>query len=353
MKVITNKFSETAIKKHIKQLSPINEVASKHFDRLMDAITMIGVEKDEPIVRKSRQTEHLHFLLSGEVEIRESFENRRIMGAYSDQCHLALEKIALGKTTVKATDYCQLMQVDTSKLEQMLSWSQESSVHYLDDYELQVEDNALIDDEFQEGWENVFIMSNLAANLSNAAIQQLMSQLEDVEVDEGEQIIQASTPGDYFYVIKKGKASVTTEANGPYQGQQFTLGNGQYFGDEALVANTIRNADVTMQSNGLLGRLDAEAFNDLVKQHLVSALSIDELTNQKKPVTILDVRFPVEYRHGHQKGSKNIPISILRKQLEDMPKDSRYLVTPADDTRADLATYLMRQAGFDAFQPTR
>ena len=61
------------------------------------------------------------------------------------------------------------------------------------------------------------------------------------------------------------------------------------------------------------------------------------------------MRFPVEYRLGHEPGSVNMPISFLRKQLHTMKHSQLYIIAPANDRRAELATYLMRQAGYEAY----
>jgi CRP-like cAMP-binding protein len=217
----------------------------------------------------------------------------------------------------------------------------------LDEGDISLKDHDLIDDNFQEDWENVFIRSKLAANLSNSIIHRLMSRLTNVEVQAGQLIVKSQSPGDYFYVIKQGQAIVKTDPKGPFKGEQFSLKAGNYFGDEALVAETTRNATVTMETDGVLGRLDHAAFNELIKQYLVSPLSKEiQLTQQVK---LLDVRFPVEYRLGHADGSTNMPISLLRRQLHEMKQSLLYVIAPANDRRAELATYLMRQAGYQAY----
>ncbi len=139
-----------------------------------------------------------------------------------------------------------------------------------------------------------------------------------------------------------------TDASGPFKGENIQLGVGSYFGDEALIANTPRNATVTMATEGVLGRLDANAFENLIKQQLVSPFTKD-VRLQGENIEVLDVRFPMEYKHGHESGSINMPISFLRKQLHEMKESLLYVITPANDSRAELATYLMRQAGFQAY----
>ena len=64
---------------------------------------------------------------------------------------------------------------------------------------------------------------------------------------------------------------------------------------------------------------------------------------------ILDVRLGAEYRHGHQEHSRNIPIGCLRSKLEDLDHKKIYLITADGGRRSELAAYILRQSGFDAY----
>lgn len=333
----------------IKQFAPLFHIDHKYHNQVAEELRLITAKPEEVVIRKSRNPKLMHYLVSGIVEVRESFEERRLIRHTETTCGRALEASIKPNASVKAVEECILLVANADKVDQYLSWSQDYSIFYLDECDLSVEDNDLIDDDFQEDWDNVFIRSKLAANLSNRAIHQLLNQLEDIEVQDGEKVVKANSPGDYFYIIKQGHAVVETAANGPFKGQSFELGAGSYFGDEALVAETIRNATVTMTSNGVLGRLNIDAFNQLIKQHLVSQLS-DDIDIKTDHVKILDVRFPCEFKRDHLENSVNLPIHSLRSQLDEMKDSLLYVISPANDSRAELATYLMRQAGFEAYQ---
>ncbi|MEE8059857.1 MAG: cyclic nucleotide-binding domain-containing protein [Pseudomonadales bacterium] len=332
----------------IKQFTPLKQVSRKYHQQLATHLRLITVKLGETIIRKSRNTKLVHFLVKGSVEIRESFEVRYSLSHDDTRCENPLETRLQDRSSVKALEECTLLVTHTDQVDQYLTWSQDYTIFYLDEGDFSLRDDDLIDDDFQEDWDNVFIRSPLAANLSPAVIYQLMSRLEDVPVNAGDTIVKTHSPGDYFYIIKQGTVEVQTEATGPFKGESFKLGTGNYFGDEALVADTIRNATVTMTSDGILGRLDIEAFEHLIKLHLVSPLTT-EINTQTKNIKVLDVRFPMEYKLGHEAESINIPISVLRKQLDKMKQSLLYVITPANDRRAELATYLMRQAGYQAY----
>ena len=321
-------------------------------DSLLKAFSCQEFLKGSVLIKKgSIQSELLHFLLVGRVELRHSFDDRAQLES-SDLANCHALNVSVGKTTtVRALSDGVLISISRGELANILAQGNHYGIIQIDTAEEGITADELIDDNFEKDWQTCFIQSPLAMNLPHEAIMQLLSVMEDFEVKAGQEIVKAQTEGDYFYLIKSGEVIVSTEDGGPYQGASITLEPGQYFGDEALVAKTQRNATVTMASDGLLGRFSAEMFDELIKTHLL--ISKNENKPIQGPVTVLDVRFPIEIKQskaGHSDTAvQNIPISLLRKGLSKMDQSVEYLIRPANDCRGALATYLMRQAGFNAF----
>lgn len=334
--------------KLLTQFNPIKQIASKYHQQFAKLLQLIHLAPGDCIIRKSGSNQDQHFLVDGRVEIRESFEKRYQFSHLDKQCQRSLQSQIAKRSSVKAIEHSILLVADNEQIEQYLSWSQGYAIFHLDDGDISIGADQPIDDNYQQDWDTAFVSSPLAANMSNYAIHHLLSKLEDISVKRGDVIVKAHSPGDFFYIVKIGDAEVQTAQSGPYQGQNFQLMSGDYFGDEALVAGTPRNATVTMTSDGILGRLDRESFEQLIKLHLVSPVT-DMAKIQGSNIEILDVRFPIEFKQGHQAGSTNLPISCLRKQLQQLSQSVQYVITPANDRRAELATYLMRQAGFQAY----
>lgn len=331
----------------IQQFTPLNQIAPRYHGHLAEKLSLRNVRSGQLILRKAHDPAISHFLVSGEVEVRESFDHRYRLHSDDPRCKQALEKGIDRRAVVRAQTDCEILSINNDFIDQLLSWEQDFTVFFLDEGELALSDHDLIDDSFAEDWDNRFIQSALATNLSNLTIHRLLSSLEDIEVVQDQWIIHKNSPADYFYVIKQGQAEVVTSEDSVYRGQQFELVAGDYFGDEALVASTLRNASVRMKSDGVLGRINAELFGQLIRDFLVSPADRELMT--QKNLQILDVRMPFEYQTKHYRDSKNIPISHLRQQIPAMPTDRVYLVTPENDCRSELATYLLRQAGLDAY----
>lgn len=63
---------------------------------------------------------------------------------------------------------------------------------------------------------------------------------------------------------------------------------------------------------------------------------------------LLDVREPDEFAQGHLGGAVNIPLSQLRKRVDEVPRDREVWVYCAAGQRAYFAQRLLRQRGVDA-----
>jgi rhodanese-related sulfurtransferase len=79
----------------------------------------------------------------------------------------------------------------------------------------------------------------------------------------------------------------------------------------------------------------------------LSTLQATQLLNQGK-VTILDVRTPEEFRGGHLRQSKNIPLGQLGERIGELDKANPVLVICASGPRAARAAAQLRRAGFGA-----
>jgi CRP-like cAMP-binding protein len=212
---------------------------------------------------------------------------------------------------------------------------------------------ARFDDEYSEDWMGRLLEAPLMSHLSATNIQRCFIELERVPFSAGQDVVKAGTHGDHFYILQQGDARVFTEEAGPYKGQTFDLVPGDYFGEEALVADTVRNATVRMVSDGVLGRLTRAQFDAIFKSSLIQTIDLAKartfLSGAGIGYEIFDVRFPAEYRQEHIEGAMNMPVVVLRKRLREFDRNKTYLVTPEGGKRSELAVYLLRQAGLNAY----
>jgi len=283
-----------------------------------------------------------HYLVSGKIEHRVSFNDRRVYDCSDESTRNPLEELLEEGGSIRAIEDVTLLSIPKDSYDELMANSQDCEFEVISMEDYQVLDDAIIDDSYEEDWSHNFLSSPLACQLDASTLQTLFAKLEPVEFDEDEEIIRCHSPGDYFYILQSGEAEILTEADGPFGGATIELLPGQYFGDEALVSDTKRNACVHMKQSGVVGRLSAEDFEELIKRQLVQ-------TTASTDGQELDVRLALEYRHDGHPGSQNIPITQVRNKLATFDAQQTYLINSNGGRRADLAVYLMKQAGLSVY----
>ncbi|MFP3360815.1 rhodanese-like domain-containing protein, partial [Planococcus sp. SIMBA_143] len=65
--------------------------------------------------------------------------------------------------------------------------------------------------------------------------------------------------------------------------------------------------------------------------------------------TLIDVRNPSEFKKGYINGAINIPVDELRSKLHELPQDETIYVHCQVGLRGYIATRILRENGFHAF----
>lgn len=198
----------------------------------------------------------------------------------------------------------------------------------------------------------MFAVDNLTigafASLPPANIQALLAKFNRVPAKRGEIIINQGGQGDYYYLIERGRCKVSRlVAGSPVQLAE--LKEGDAFGEEALVADTERNATVTMSTDGVLLRLSKQDFNQLLRAPLLQKLSGDEAERRVAAgATWIDVRFPAEYQGDGYPGAINIPLNDIRQASAALDPAREYIVYCQTGRRSSAAAFLLSQRGLHA-----
>lgn len=260
----------------------------------------------------------------------------RVQGG-TDKARLPLGHHQPRQLTCKALTDVSIIDVDSALLDVMLTWDQSAG--------LEVDDL----DNDEDDWMARLLQSETFRHLPPANIQKLFMKMEQIKTEKGDLIIKQDDEGDYYYIIIEGTCRVSRFT--PRTNTEIPLaeiGAGDSFGEEALISDNRRNANVTMSSDGVLMRLAKTDFLDLMREPLQKWVSMEEAKILVQDgARWIDVRLPSEYNAGHIKDAENIPLFFLRRKSVELDTATRYIVYCDTGARSSAAAFLLSERGFD------
>lgn len=328
----------------LKHFIPFDSLNDSSVNDIVEHITVNTLPKGKILFKRGQHDNICHFLISGSIDLAdEHFAITKIEGADEDN-YLALDNsAAIHRHTAISTSECIFYAIDRDHLDLVTTWAQ------LVAEGLNGEDEEL---EHQD-WMDVLFTSNLFTKIPPTNIQKLLARFQTREAKIGEPIIRENDEGLHFYVIKDGRALVTRKDDYGKEETLAALQEGNFFGEDALIGGTTRNANVTMASNGVLMMLGAEDFAELLQKpvvHFVDHNQVEDMMeNSDRGTVLLDVRTVEEYRAGHLVHSKNIPLKHLRQKLDDLNPEFQYIVCCDGGRRSDVGSYILTEAGYNSY----
>lgn len=329
----------------LRQFAPFQGLNDKILSKVTKKVRVGAAAKGNIIFKRGKILSDLFFLVEGEVDlINNEFGIEKVKRGTDRQAY-PLNQVSPTLASAIAKSPVKYFTINASWLEKEIAAANQPPGEALSDTdgfgnlgEMKVAD--LTD---SHDWMSCILQSPVFSKIPLTQLQELFARFEKVSVTEGERVLKEGAKGDYFYVVAYGSCRVTNRSGSV----DVELSAGDYFGEEALIGQAPRNASVIMTSDGVLKRLNAEDFLELVKAPTIKFINPDEVESLKKPFTILDVRMPIEYRTDHLPGTVNVPLSRLRNCLEDLRQGTSYLVSAEAGARAEIAAYILCQAGFD------
>lgn len=324
----------------LQQFSPFVALDEKQFDAIRHYVHKEELAKGSFLIKRGRPLKDLTFLLSGRVDLVDASFNSEAVVAATPRCREALSQKSPSEVSALAKTDVVVIRVEHQALETLKELKRAATAAPAPVMAAVYEG--------AEDWMGSLLNSPLFAQVPPTQLQQLFVRFESINVAAGETVVQENGDGDFFYVIESGRARVITR----FEGEVASLGPGQFFGEEALVGDTIRNASVIMETDGVLMRLNKEDFRVLLQEPLIHYISTEELarrTAEGQQCQLLDVRIPLEHRMAHVPGSINIPLAALRRRVKDLDSSLSYVITDDGGKRSEVAAHLLCQAGLKTF----
>lgn len=320
------------VQEQLINLSPFQHLSPASLEEACHAATIAEYSKGSVIFKRGEARSHVHWLINGSIDLVDNnFDTTAL-----DQSHIRmLEEANAYRRTAIATSDCSLLVMPQDKLDLILTVAHAAEEEPGDD----------------EDWMTRLLSSRLFEFVPPANIQALFHKFVPANYGQGDVVIRQGDDGDFFYVVKNGRASVD-RTDSETKTHLKILGPGDFFGEDALISNKKRNATVTMLESGELMRLGKQEFNELLVKPASEYVTLEEvkavIQGGEQQIGFIDVRHPSEIDEPIVLDSKNIPLQLLRQQAAELDQETVYVIaTPG--RRAELGALLLTQAGFDSY----
>ena len=323
----------------IKQLVPFNELLRHQFQEALKCCELLTLPPRKKLFKRGERDSYWYYLLKGSVDLLDEDFNITSFSAEDPECRRALDNRPPHRFSSITTSDCEILKVDKNRLDLAITWEQAG------DYGVEETDDNEVD------WMSALLESDVFAKVPPANIQRLFTAFKNEEHSLGDVVVAEGDPGNHFYVIEHGSALITKRSESGIE-QVARLGPGQFFGEEALIGETTRNATVTMETDGALMYLEKDEFKSLLEQPVIKRITeqdLDTMQADSTALVLLDVRLSGEFKHFHRENSVNIPLNKLRQRSKNLDSAACYVVVDNAGPRAELGVYLLVKAGLQAY----
>jgi rhodanese-related sulfurtransferase len=328
----------------LRRFEPISALSTPRLKELVGLCSAEKVKRGfDPFRLRGPQGQSV-YLLSGELKVAFADGSSCVLVGGSEASAWPLAKHAPAVLDAKAITDVDLLRIDDEVLDIMMTWDQLTAG---------VETPAQVPD--ATDWRmmsGAFRLQSLTdgalSRLPSASIDALFQRFERVKKKAGELVVREGDEGDYYYIIESGHCDVTRKVGGVDMALA-DLKAGDAFGEEALVAESARNATVRMKTGGVLLRLKKQDFIELLREPLLKRLSRDEAEKHLAGGAVwLDVRYPSEYQRDRLPGAVNVPLSEIRNAIGLLDREREYIVYCQSGRRSSAAAFLLSQRGYRA-----
>lgn len=319
---------------------PLGALSAERLDYLLEGQDIEALPAGHEICREGESDGRTLYLLSGKVVLEQVGAASRVLDAGDlEACH-AVAPEQPRQYTVRAQTAVNILRFDSKRLDRVLAWDQSTD-------SLNKTLAALYPGEDSE-WISRLLQSRLFYRLPPANVLELFKRLQPVTVAAGARVISCGEQAESCYFIRQGVAEVSL----PGETGAVTLAlleKGQYFGEEGLLIEGKRNADIIMVSAGQLMRLDKADFDLLLK---APSLALVDFASASADVVAgqaqwLDVRLADEQARGVLRGAQCLPLQSLRVKSRLLPRERRYIVYCDTGRRSAAAAFLLGVMGYD------
>lgn len=316
----------------IRKLIPLATLPGAQFNALCAEMTIEEIQ-DGCLFKKGDSVSQLVYLISGEVALQAAGLVVEVIAAGSDSARFALAHQIPRKIDAVANGKVRFLRLNADIVNNPPPLAYEdNSYMVIDETEGDPDD-----------WMTVLLRSPIFQRLPPANLQKILMGLEAVHFKKGETILEQGGTGDYYYLIKNGQCLLTRKPSPNAKEIKLAqLGNGDTFGEDALLSGAPRNVTITALTDIVLLRLDKNRFISLIKEPSLKFVDYAGMQEAvKHGAILLDVRSQDDYEDQHLDDSINAPFFSLRMQLKTFNHDKPVVVVCRDGRISEAAAFLL------------
>lgn len=323
-------------------LYPLDSLRSETLTQLAGEALPAHYQRGELLFRAGDIDSDLIYLLEGEV--RGVYTDGRVkdISAASLQGRYPLGESQPRRFTASVTSAsARVVRLDRRYTEKVIAWDQISRQENFRHFDAAPDGNR---------WVFRLLQSRAFHKLPTGNIERMFQSFEEIPVRSGQIVIQEGHEPDYFYVLKDGAASVSKTLDDDESVVAYLV-RGDCFGEDALLANTQRNATVRMMQDGRLMRLSRQAFEQVLKPPVIDWITPGQASLLfKAGAVLIDVRMPEEFSQRAIKGALNLPLYRLREDAAtQIDRKARLIVYCNTGERSSAAAFILTRLGYEVF----
>ena len=331
--------------KVLHNLVPLHNLSEDNLSRLASKLAVEELPSGAIICREGDKNDYAIYLLEGGIELSSRASTmRHVMQGGTPDAAYPLANSLPREFTIKATTKVKIIRIDNRKLDRAVVLDELTttitSVHGAQKRKLSGNTE----------WLEEMLTSRVFAKLPRAKITPLMLRMQVISVKSGQVVFKQGDPGDYYYVVKRGRFNISRkEPHGKVKLLE-ELHAGSVFGAESLISGQARDVSVVAMSDGTLMRLSRQDFAELLKAPLLTFVSGAEAQRMLKDgVGLVDVRSKDQYQAGALRGSVNLPFTDLRNSLGKLDRKRKYILCCNTGVQSEVAAFLLAEKGLDVY----
>ena len=292
--------------KFLSRIPEFKNATNAELEGLVRSSVVLCIPKDRWIVQRERELGAYLYLLRGTIETGRP--KATLKGARLRQ------HIYPGCASIRTKSPCQILRIDAAHRDLIAARAKgyAPEVHGL--------------------WLNQFLESKMMRGLSRPTWQKLLGSSRQLSIDAGQRVLTRGEDGTECYVVESGSARI-------HRGHQTLrkIGPGDFFGEDAVVASTTRNASVTAMEPMVLHAIDGELFCRVVVPALV--VCVDQAVAG------------VQLNLGEFQMPGAIPVDPLtiRERAYSFDPREKYFLVGGGWYERNLCAFILAQRGLQAY----